>query len=209
LEKLVHEALPIMPEQSLPLNNNNFDKSPCVLMSDAIYRVPGHWDFSRLKMIVHSRRAAADDHVRDFQEDPEYFRYTMEEDSQQCVGRLNDIGKVHLDLILRADRQEQTSFGWDSILKEQVAIAYEELRKWALLCDQWTEIDRIHTTCPDFEACIPGTDMNSRHGLPQIDLNVLTQYYTPQGCVLRSSEFAQTRGRTLVFARNLPFRRPT
>jgi len=134
----------------------------------------------------------------------------MEEDSQQCVGRvLNNIGKVHLDLILGADRQEQKSFGWDSILKEQVAIAYEELRKWALLCDQWTEIDRIQTTCPDLEACIPGTDMNSRHGLPQIDLNVLIQYYTPQGCVLRSSEFAQTRGRALVFARNLPFRRPT
>jgi len=54
LEKLVEETLPIMPEPSLMLNNNNFDKSPSVLMSDAIYSVPGHWDFSRLKMIVKS-----------------------------------------------------------------------------------------------------------------------------------------------------------
>ncbi len=127
--------------QDLPLEDSSIPRQPVPLdtiqgiedwpsltneVLEAPYRVPDHFDISRLQTFVSAKRSEAEDHIWSLREDPSYFKDVLldaSEHRQEKILSTND--KPHP--ILRRDEF------WERVIGNMLVEAYLALLIWDLI----------------------------------------------------------------------------
>ena len=127
-----------LPVDLSPLLSDAEWPSVAAAVSEAPYRVPIQFHFSRLQSLVNGKRAEAEDHIWSLREDPGYFQEFVSNLSDHLIENLTDVnGKRHPDL-------GKPPF-WQQALKATMRDAYERLLMWDLAQQQLNELDTLRT----------------------------------------------------------------
>jgi hypothetical protein len=128
-----------VPRHLSPLPSDAEWPSVAAAVSEAPYRVPNQFDFSRLQLLVNAKRAEVEDHIWSLREDPGYFQEFVSAWSDHQLENLADInGKRHPNL-------GKPRF-WERALHAAAIIGpYQQLSSWDLAQQELNELDTLRT----------------------------------------------------------------
>ncbi|KAJ5169357.1 uncharacterized protein N7500_002140 [Penicillium coprophilum] len=130
---LMSDSLPLSPEPPLyPESETSGFESLSVMASEAPYRVPAQLNLILVESLLSARASAAEDHLWDLREDPDYFSRTLLEAKDHYQEALKD-SNSSLHPSLSRDLSESL---WAQVISYALSKAYIELELFTELSRQ-------------------------------------------------------------------------